>query len=524
LKLKTQQVNPFPIVGRELLVASRRRETQLIRFVTALVALVVLAWMFIVMRLDDARPHQVSQVIFSVIAGLSFFFCNLAGVRLTADTLSAEKRHGTLGLLFLTNLRGLDVVLGKMSACSLQAVFGLMAVAPVMMVPLLMGGVDAAEVGRMIGVLFAALFMSLSVGMACSAQFKASKTATGVTALIILALIFGPLFLTAVLAEYNVISRSASDWLAGFSTGGMFPASFSGNFSGNSSFFYRSLATTLGVGVAALGFAAWRTPRAWQDRAAKPRASAGHRSVNTAARRAGQLDGNPVFWLGARWRWRPVLVWVALAGGFLLWLWGWLEDGRRWLDEGVYLTTLWCTFAVFKLWIASASCDRFREDRQEGALELLLGTPLEYRDFSLGQARRLLWQFGWPLGLVLATVPFMMADSNDESQPYYIVGLMMLAADIWAMHFVGMRHSLTTRRPAYGGSGVALRILYLPWIIWVVLMLSFSLSAFFLQISWMGEFVALGLWAVVGLANNLFWAMRAAGDLRLNFRRLAAEA
>jgi ABC-type transport system involved in multi-copper enzyme maturation permease subunit len=522
LKLKTQQVNPFPIVGRELLVASRRRETQLIRFVTALVALVVLAWMFIVMRLDDARPHQVSQVIFSVIAGLSFFFCNLAGVRLTADTLSAEKRHGTLGLLFLTNLRGLDVVLGKMSACSLQAVFGLMAVAPVMMVPLLMGGVDAAEVGRMIGVLFAALFMSLSVGMACSAQFKASKAAIGVTFFVILLLNFGFPIVTIVLDNYQ--STNTARVLASYSSGAMFLLAFDGNFSGNPHFFYQSLATALGVGVAALGFAVWRTPRAWQDRAAKPRASAGHRSVKTAARRAGQLDGNPVFWLGARWRWRPVLVWVALAGGFLLWLWGWLEDGRRWLDEGVYLTTLWCTFAVFKLWIASASCDRFREDRQEGALELLLGTPLEYRDFSLGQARRLLWQFGWPLGLVLATVPFMMADSNDESQPYYIVGLMMLAADIWAMHFVGMRHSLTTRRPAYGGSGVALRILYLPWIIWVVLMLSFSLSAFFLQISWMGEFVALGLWAVVGLANNLFWAMRAAGDLRLNFRRLAAEA
>ena len=132
-------MNPFPIVGRELLVASRRWETQVIRFVTALTAIVVLTWMFIVMRMDDAPPHQFSQIIFGVIAGFAFFFCNLAGVRLTADTLSEEKRNGTLGLLFLTNLRGLDVVLGKMSACSLQAVFGLMAVAPVMMVPLLMG-------------------------------------------------------------------------------------------------------------------------------------------------------------------------------------------------------------------------------------------------------------------------------------------------------------------------------------------------------------------------------------------------
>ena len=215
---------------------------------------------------------------------------------------------------------------------------------------------------------------------------------------------------------------------------------------------------------------------------------------------------------------------MALFAGFILWFWGFLENGHRWLDEGVYLTTLWCTFAVFKLWIASASCDRFREDRQEGALELLLATPLEYRDFALGQARRLLWQFGWPLGLVLATVPFMMADSNDYAITYYIVGLGMLMADIWAMHFVGMRLSLTTRKPTYSGSGVALRILYLPWIIWVVLMISISFSSFILQIGWFGEEVTLGLWVVVALGNNLFWAMRAARDLKLNFRQVAAQA
>ena len=124
-------MNPFPIVGRELLVASRRRETQLIRFVSATLALVALVFLYVTMRANDMPPHQVSPLLFGWIAGISFFFCNLAGVRLTADTLSEEKRNGTLGLLFLTNLRGLDVVLGKMSANSLQAVFGLMAVAPV---------------------------------------------------------------------------------------------------------------------------------------------------------------------------------------------------------------------------------------------------------------------------------------------------------------------------------------------------------------------------------------------------------
>ena len=520
-------MNSFPIVGRELLVASRRRETQLIRFVTALTAIVVLAWMFIVMRMDNAPPNQFSQIIFGVIAGFAFFFCNLAGVRLTADTLSEEKRNGTLGLLFLTNLRGLDVVLGKMSACSLQAVFGLMAVAPVMMVPLLMGGVDPAEVGRMVGVLFAALFMSLSVGMACSAQFKSFKTAIGMTFLVIFILNFGIPVISIVLDEYNYINSSESQFMACFSSGAMFPLAFSGSFSGNSPFFYQSLATALSIGLVSLGFSVWRTPRAWQDREAKPSAIAKLRPVEAISRRTKLLDDNPAYWLGARWRWRPLLVWSALFAGFMLWLWGLLENGKWWLDGDEYLITLWCTFTGFKLWIASASCDRFREDRQQGSLELLLATPLIYRDFSLGQARRLLWQFGWPLGLVLATVPFMMVDSNDQSQPYYVVGLGMLAADIWAMHFVGMRLSLTSRKPTYSGSGVVLRILFLPWIIF--------LGGIFLTVvigellnprapDWFNEEFSLGLWFFICLANNLFWGLRAMNDLKANFRQIAARA
>jgi ABC-type transport system involved in cytochrome c biogenesis permease component len=470
----------------------------------------------------NMAPHQVSPVLFGWIAGISFFFCNLAGVRLTADTLSEEKRNGTLGLLFLTNLRGLDVVLGKMSANSLQAVYGLMAVAPVMMVPLLMGGVAPAEVGRMVGVLFAALFLSLSVGIACSAQFKAAKAATGVTSLVLLFLNFGIPVISIVLDEYNYINNSESEFLACFSTGAMFPLAFSGSFSGNAPFFYQSLGTALGVGVVSLGFAVWRTPRSWQDREAKPSAAAAPRSAKAISLRAARLDDNPVFWLNARWRQRPLLVWAAVFAGFMLWLWGLLENGRWWLDEETCLMTLWYTFTGFKLWIASASCDRFREDRQQGALELLLATPLIYRDFSLGQARRLLWQFGWPLGLVLATVPFMMGNSRDDSLPFYFVGLVgMLAADIWAMHFVGMRLSLTARKPTYSGSGVALRILFLPWFIWGGLMLLIVLSS---PRNWYNEYFVIGLWIFVGIANNLFWGLRAKNDLKANFRQVAARA
>ena len=517
-------MNPFPIVGRELLVASRRRETQLIRFITALTAIVVLAWMLIVMRMDNAPPHQFSQIIFGVIAGFAFFFCNLAGVRLTADTLSEEKRNGTLGLLFLTNLRGLDVVLGKMSACSLQAVFGLMAVAPVLMVPLLMGGVDPAEVGRMVGVLFAALFMSLSVGMACSAQFKVTRAAIGMTLLIILLLNFGLPIISIVLDAYNHIDSSASQFLACFSSGAMFPLAFSGNFSGTPHFFYQSLTTALGVGVVSLGFSVWRTPRAWQDRETKPSAVDKLRPAEAISRRTKLLNDNPAYWLGARWRLRPLLVWSALFAGFMLWVWGLLEYGRWWLDDGVHLTTLWCTFACFKCWIVLAVCDRFREDRQQSSLELLLATPLNFSDFSIGQARRLLWQFGLQLGLVLATVPFMMFDSDRDTWPYYIVGLTILAMDIWAMHFVGMQLSLTSRKPSFSASGVALRILFLPWIIWAGMMLFLAFALFGPAQTGPDEEFVLGLWFFVCLGNNLFWGMRAMNNLKANFRQMAARA
>ena len=52
-------------------------------------------------------------MLFTVLNAIAFIFCLLAGVFLTADCLSEEKREGTLGLLFLTSLKGYDVVLGK---------------------------------------------------------------------------------------------------------------------------------------------------------------------------------------------------------------------------------------------------------------------------------------------------------------------------------------------------------------------------------------------------------------------------
>jgi hypothetical protein len=97
--------------------------------------------------------------------------------------------------------------------------------------------------------------------------------------------------------------------------------------------------------------------------------------------------------------------------------------------------------------------------------------------------------------------------------------------DIWAMHFVGMQLSLTSRKPSFSASGVALRILFLPWIIWAGMMLFLAFALFGPAQTGGGmieEFV-LGLWFFICLGNNIFWGLRAMNDLKANFREVAAR-
>ena len=65
-------------------------------------------------------------------------FALLVGVRLTSDCLSAEKREGTLGLLFLTNLKARDIVIAKVFSHGLRSLTMWAATLPIIAVPLLL--------------------------------------------------------------------------------------------------------------------------------------------------------------------------------------------------------------------------------------------------------------------------------------------------------------------------------------------------------------------------------------------------
>src|SRR5205823_9458842 len=113
----------LPIVERELRVGSRRPATYWLRFFVALG--VFFLWFLLMTFGPSAVPVSRGQMVFMSLATLTFAFCILSGVLLTADCLSQEKREGTIGLLFLTELKGYDVVLGQLMATSIHAFYGL---------------------------------------------------------------------------------------------------------------------------------------------------------------------------------------------------------------------------------------------------------------------------------------------------------------------------------------------------------------------------------------------------------------
>src|SRR5947208_1990957 len=155
----------LPIVDRELRVAARRPATYWTRLLFAIAGAGIVRLALLFAAAAQTGASGIGGWLFYFLSLLALGFSAFAGVFLTADCLSEEKREGTLGLLFLTDLKGYDVVLGKLMARSLSAAYGLLAVFPVLAITLTMGGVSAGEFWRMALVLLNTIFFSLAAGM-----------------------------------------------------------------------------------------------------------------------------------------------------------------------------------------------------------------------------------------------------------------------------------------------------------------------------------------------------------------------
>src|SRR2546426_10049099 len=154
----------LPVVERELRMAARRRSTYGLRLLVALAAFSLTLWIC-TLPARGQPPAELGKSLFAVLTIMAFAYCLLIGPFLTTDSISSEKREGTLGLLFLTDLSSFDVVLGKWAATSLAGFYGLLAVLPALGIPLLLGGVTPGEYGRVALAVVNAVLFSLTAGI-----------------------------------------------------------------------------------------------------------------------------------------------------------------------------------------------------------------------------------------------------------------------------------------------------------------------------------------------------------------------
>ena len=387
----------LPIADRELRVAARRKSTFWIRISAAVIAVLIGSAFLLLVSIGGSTFSQVNfgRGLFAVLTWLSLAAASSAGIFLTSDCLSEEKREGTMGLLFLTSLRGYDVVLGKLLATSLQSFYALLAVLPIVAMTLLLGGVAVGEFWRTAIALVNALFISLSAGMLVSALSRDFQKAMGTTVVLLLAVGGAGPALDAFCSKPGpfVATASFSSPIYLFLTAdeGSKPA-----------LYWTAFWVNQCVGWLFLGLSCGLLPRVWQMEARKVSRGArratrwmGIGGNGESKSRARLLDLHPMVWLVTRERWQGRLLWsfalLMLAGLAGLTLAS--NDGFWFLWSAV--TGFFVLFVY--LLVAAESSKFFVEARRSGLLELLLASPLSAAQIIQGRWRGLVRQFALPL-------------------------------------------------------------------------------------------------------------------------------
>lgn len=509
----------LPVVERELRVTSRHWRTYWTRFGAGAAAVTISVWIWGIVTVSG--PSELAMILFQSLGGLGFIYSLTAGVAVTSDTLSEEKREGTLGLLFLTDLKGYDVVLGKMVASSVNSYYRLLAIFPVMAIPLLLGGLTGAEFWRMALALADTLFFSLSAGMAVSACSRHSRrSALGTLGLIAL-ISAAPPGIVAYGSAYHHWGRSAHVWMT-LSPGFAYVCSGARLYLTESEGYWASIVATNLWAWLFLGTASLVVRRTWQDRPEGTRKLrwkdrwtqwCNGSPALRAAYRSRLLDINPYFWLAGRDRLRPAYVLGFLGILGTVWLWALLRHRETMLNVAMYTLTAIVLHGILRFWVASESCRTLAEDRRMGSIELILSTPLPVREILKGQLLALKRQFGPGLIVVLgADLLLFLAGRQDtfssdaNEWALWMLGLVtMLLADLYALSWVGMWLGLTSKRSSRAAGGAVMRILVLPWVLIFALLTGMMLLR--VELADPGFKFFLFLWLAVGLAvDGAFFA------------------
>jgi ABC-type transport system involved in multi-copper enzyme maturation permease subunit len=526
----------FPIVERELRVAARRPATQWTRFGAALATVTI--WLLLVLSSPPSVPlPQLSKHLFIATGLLAFGFCALAGLFLTADCLSVEKREGTLGLLFLTDLKSHDIVLGKLAATSVHSLYGLLAIFPVLALPLLLGGVTGAEFGRVLLVLLTTLFLSLTLGVVVSTLSREARHAIAGTfaSMLLLAGIFPALWL---MQEMIFRSNRIGDALLLPSPAYAFCLALDGWYGmpTGAARFLIALSLLAALGLGCLTLAALLLPRRWQDQdEPNPATDQPARRTRPGVFLRGRLlDANPFYWLANRAGKASLVVRLPIVVVVLLWAGFYLGSFVARVSDQAFAGAVFTAYGLhvlLKSFLAMRAVRRLSEDVLSGALELLLVTPLPPRDILSGQRRALRQSFRAPtiwlsllngalIVLIHGSAVLGMGSSDQRIfTGIFLGGIVALFADSFALSWVGMEMGLRGKRQHRAVLATLGRLLLPNWLLaFLLVFVANSRSG----ISDAQAATMVACWFVFGFGIDLALGLRAKWRLHRRFREIAA--
>ncbi len=530
---------PLPIVGRELRIAARRRRTYWLRSGAALAVLLV--WLVLLLSGRRLAGPQLSQHLFIAFGVLALSFCLLAGLFLTADCLSEEKREGTLGLLFLTDLRGYDVVMGKLAATSMHAGYGLLAVFPVLGLPILLGGVGMAEFWRVALVLLATLLLSLGLGMLASALCHEARQAMAGT-------LFGLLSFAGLLPVmwWTQVVFRAPKWNALLWPSPVFTFitaldnTYRTRMGAHD--FWASLGMVASLGLLCLVIAAVLLPRVWRDddnRSEKRGNVNRNRNTNPRSRKVQgrkrlPLEEDAFGWLVSRAplpQGPALLIWLL----FGLWCCFLIVSIATPRHKEAFVICLFAGYAMHQLFKYTLALDGTRqlsEDARTGALELLLVSPLADAQIVAGHQRALATRFRtlkWLMllvntGLCAAVLIFhdelsMSASDQAIFLELFAGGALLLWLDSRTLSLLSISMALRARRHNRAILATLGRVMAVPWT--AVFLVVFIISAG--GVSEQAAMAIFAVWFGVGMLTDLIVLALAHEDMSQGVRAFVLE-
>jgi ABC-type transport system involved in multi-copper enzyme maturation permease subunit len=461
------------------------------------------------------------------------------------DALSSERRNETLGLLFLTDLKAYDVVLGKLAVSSLNVILLLMAITPVLELPMMMGGVTFRDFGMTWMVLANTMFLSLCTAIFASALFKSWRVALVVTVLILWVLSMGVIFIAEGLFKVRLSSSLAGFCYMTCPAYGLHLSFFQGARNYPPWHLWLNQTTTLLLSCLWIGLACWLTARARQDREPnvwvaqwreKWRRGWAGSTRHRVRQRNALLAINPLLWLDNRKRLAYLTLWLAVIGYYGGLFWYILEIRRGNWRSFPYpdcLVSWGVAYYVFCIWLVVQAGHRFAEDRQSGALELFLATPLRTEEYLRGRWLALRSQFWGPFALLwLVPMPFVLHiwgtyryQSPVEFWQVLLVFTVLPVVQCWALVWIALHQGLVNSSVGRATFSALWRGVGLAWLVTgmisVIVTLIGKRGGGRFIIAWNEKAMT---WLVIGghFAFSLAFAWVARRELKQNFRQLAA--